>query len=196
MKGIERKGISDIPEPAGELGAMKDKPLFVIQKHDASNLHYDFRMEVNGVLRSWVLPKGPSIKPGERRLAIPVEDHPIGYADFEGRIPEGQYGAGTVIVWDRGTYSSLKEHPDVATALEEGHLDIWLEGEKLKGGFALIRTGSGEKPRWLLVKMRDEEASATWDPLSSKPRSVLSGKTIEEMRDVSGDDHVPGTMDC
>ena len=152
----------------------------MIQKHDASSLHYDFRLEAGGVLKSWAVPKGPSTDPREKRLAMPTEDHPLGYADFEGVIPEGEYGAGTVIVWDRGSYRNLGDKP-VEEGLERGHATVWLEGEKLRGGYALTRIGKGEHERWLLVKMDDEGADRRRNPVSSQPESVLSGKTVDEV---------------
>jgi DNA ligase D-like protein (predicted 3'-phosphoesterase) len=172
-------------EPSGtQKSRQGGKPIFVIQKHDASRLHYDFRLEVDGVLKSWAVPKGPSTDPREKRLAVPTEDHPFDYADFEGVITKGEYGAGTVLVWDRGTYRNLKQQDGdpvpMATTIEDGHVEIWLEGDKLKGGYALVRTrGKGE--RWLLIKMKDDEADARRNPVSTQPNSVLSGKTLQEI---------------
>ncbi|MEA2317391.1 MAG: hypothetical protein QOD44_1580 [Solirubrobacteraceae bacterium] len=157
------------------------EPRFVIQKHDASSLHYDLRLEVDGTLRSWAVPKGPSTDPRERRLAVEVEDHPLSYGDFEGVIGDGAYGAGTVIVWDAGTYRNLDEDRPMAEALEAGHAKVWLEGEKLRGGWTLHRTRAGRKPQWLLIKRRDEGADARRNPQSTQPRSVRTGMTIEEM---------------
>lgn len=159
------------------------RPIFVIQKHDASNLHYDFRIEVNGTLKSWAVPKGPSTDPSEKRLAIPTEDHPLDYADFEGTIPDDQYGGGTVMVWDRGYYKNLKEDDSesVAQQLNDGHLNIWLEGEKIVGGYALIRTDSGNDERWLLVKMDDDKADARRNPVSTETDSVKSGRSLKEI---------------
>ncbi|MEX0934879.1 MAG: DNA polymerase ligase N-terminal domain-containing protein [Candidatus Paceibacterota bacterium] len=155
--------------------------IFVIQKHDASRLHYDFRLEIGDVLVSWAVPKGPSTNPAEKRLAVMTEDHPISYADFEGVIPEGQYGGGSVIVWDRGTYRSIKEK-DMEEQLRDGHIEVWLEGEKLQGGYALINSKLGGKEKnWLLVKMNDEKADRRRNPVSTEPNSVLSGKTVEEI---------------
>src|SRR5688500_16525233 len=153
--------------------------IFVVQKHDATSLHYDFRLEVDGVLKSWAVPKGPSTDPRDRRLAMQVEDHGLDYADFEGVIGPG-YGAGAVIVWDTGTYKNLSEEP-MADALRQGTARVWLHGEKLRGGYTLRRTSGGAKPKWLLIKRRDEEADARRNPVSSEPRSVLSGRTIEEV---------------
>jgi DNA ligase D-like protein (predicted 3'-phosphoesterase) len=156
-------------------------PIFVIQKHAARSLHYDFRLEVDGVLRSWAVPKGPSTDPRDKRLAMEVEDHALEYGDFEGIIEEGSYGAGPVIVWDRGTYENLLEDRSMAEALEQGHARVRLHGKKLRGGYTLRRTSSEEKPKWLLMKRRDEEAAAGRDPVRDEPQSVLSGRTIEEV---------------
>jgi DNA ligase D-like protein (predicted 3'-phosphoesterase) len=175
------------PEPgvrAGD-GARKTRrrrsePRFVIQKHDASTLHYDFRLEVDGTLRSWAVPKGPSTDPREKRLAVEVEDHPLEYGDFEGVIGEG-YGSGAVIVWDAGTYRNLDEERSMAEALDDGHAKVWLEGEKLRGGWTLHRTNAGAKPQWLLIKRRDEGADARRNPQSTQPESVKTGRTVEEV---------------
>jgi DNA ligase D-like protein (predicted 3'-phosphoesterase) len=186
-------------EPAGdevEFDWTDERPIFVIQQHDASTMHWDFRIEVDGVLKSWAVPKGPSTDPSEKRLAQPTEDHPLAYADFEGTIPEDEYGGGAVIVWDRGPYRNLKEDeadedeeevPSVAEQVEDGHVTIWLEGEKLTGGYALIKTGSGDDTRWLLIKMRDDEADARRNPTSTEPESVRSGRTVEEVAEEAED---------
>src|SRR3954449_10173478 len=158
----------------------RGEPRFVIQKHDASTLHYDFRLEVDGTLRSWAVPKGPSTDPREKRLAVEVEDHPLDYADFEGVIGDG-YGSGAVIVWDAGTYRNLDEDRSMAEALEAGHARVWLEGHKLRGGWSLVRTGRSAKPQWLLIKRRDEGADARRRPQSTQPESVKSGRTIEQV---------------
>ena len=154
---------------------------FVIQKHAATTLHYDFRLEVDGVLRSWAVPKGPSTDPRERRLAVEVEDHSLAYGDFEGVIGESSYGAGAVIVWDAGTYRNLDENRSMAETLDAGHARFWLDGEKLRGGWTLHRTGAGSKPQWLLIKRRDAGADARRNPQSTQPESVLSGRTIEQV---------------
>ncbi len=173
------------PEPAGGGGGPSAAPIFVIQKHDASHLHYDFRLEVDGVLKSWAIPKGPSTDPQEKRLAVPTEDHPLEYADFEGVIPPGEYGAGTVLVWDTGKFRNLTEKKGVAiplpAALAHGHLKVWLEGRKLKGGYALTRFKTGKDEAWLLVKADDGEADTSADLLTNRPESVLSGRTLEEI---------------
>jgi DNA ligase D-like protein (predicted 3'-phosphoesterase) len=157
---------------------------FVIQKHDASTLHYDFRLEVDGVLKSWAIPKGPSTDPREKRLAVQVEDHGLDYFDFEGVLGEG-YGAGTVLVWDMGTYRNLDDERSMAEALEAGHVKVWLEGEKLVGGWTLQRTRGGDKPQWLIIKRRDEQADARRNPESTQPESVKTGRTIEQVAERS-----------
>ncbi len=156
-----------------------DYPTFVIQKHRARNLHYDFRLEMNGVLKSWAVPKGPSTDPADKRLAMETGDHAMEHADFEGVIPEGEYGAGAVIVWDRGTYRNLKEGISMEASHAEGKMEFWLDGVKLKGGYGLIRTGSN---KWLLRKMKDNEADPHRNPIVERPESVLSGRTLEEMQ--------------
>lgn len=169
------------PEPLGEVSEKSGDPIFVVQKHDASNLHYDLRVESKGVLKSWAVPKGPSMDPSVKRLAVPTEDHPMAYADFEGVIPEGHYGAGTVIIWDRGNYENLKEDSSFGDNLKEGHATIKLHGEKLMGGFALIRTGGRSKPRWLFFKMKDEDAKPGSDIVEEKPNSVKTGRSLDEV---------------
>lgn len=175
-------------EPSGEKGKPGERPVFVIQKHDASHLHYDFRLEIGGALKSWAVPKGPSTDPREKRLAVQTEDHPLDYADFEGTIPQGEYGGGTVLVWDAGWYRNLKVDDDgkeqtaMADAHADGHLSFWLEGQKLRGGYALtrFRTERG-KAQWLLVKMDDETADARRNPVSTQPESVISARTLEQI---------------
>ena len=181
----ERRDFSRTREPEGGKRQAGDQPIFVIQKHDASSLHYDFRLEIDGVLKSWAVPKGPSTDPREKRLATPTEDHPLEYADFEGVIPEGQYGAGTVLVWDTGAYDNITTRDDqpvpASDALANGHLLVRLHGEKLKGGYVLQRMGQGESAGWLLIKIRDDEADARRKPTSTAPKSVLSGRTIAQV---------------
>ncbi len=184
----DKRNFDRTPEPkaSADLGkSSSERPIFVIQEHDASTHHFDFRLEIDGALKSWAVPKGVSTDPREKRLAIPTEDHPLDYADFEGIIPEGEYGAGRVIVWDRGGYENITEKDgDIQPALEalaDGHLLVRLHGQKAQGGYALQRTGEDENPRWLLVKMDDEEADARRNPTSTEPKSVLSDKTIEEI---------------
>jgi len=179
-----KRDFARTPEPSGEALPRGEAPMFVIQKHAASTLHYDFRLEADGVLVSWAVPKGPSLNPSDKRLAVPTEDHPMEYVDFEGNIPQGEYGGGTVIVWDTGTYRLLPREGETdtfAAAYERGRIAVWLEGRKLVGGFALIRTGKGEKARWLLIKMDDESADPGRDPVRDEPQSVLSGRTIEDV---------------
>jgi len=184
---MRRREFGKTNEPASGGTGAGERPIFVIQKHDARTLHYDFRLEVEGVLKSWAVPRGPSTDPRVKRLAVPTEDHPLDYADFEGTIPEAEYGGGTVLVWDTGTYRNLKEEdPDyepmsMADALASGLVAVWLEGHKLRGGYALVRTGRGEDSRWLLIKMKDEEADARRNPVSTQPESVLTGRTLEQI---------------
>ncbi|HZD65828.1 MAG TPA: DNA polymerase ligase N-terminal domain-containing protein [Acidimicrobiales bacterium] len=172
-------------EPQAGEEAGPGEARFVIQKHDASSLHYDVRLEADGVLKSWAVPKGPSTNPSDKRLAQPTEDHPLDYAAFEGVIPEGEYGAGTVIVWDTGTYRNLGDHDGrevpVAEQIEAGHVKFWLEGHKLTGGYVLQRTGRGADARWLLVKLDDEAADRRRNPVSTQPASVLSGRTNRDL---------------
>jgi bifunctional non-homologous end joining protein LigD len=169
---------------------------YVIQKHRASHLHYDFRLEWNRVLLSWAVPKGPSLDPSVKRLAMQVEDHPLEYADFEGVIPSGEYGGGVVMVWDNGAW--LPEVPDVDQALNKGELKFSLEGRKLKGSWVLVRTrgfGRGDRPSWLLIKHRDALASKRNITLDA-PRSVISNRTLAEIaRDGGGDSERAATGD-
>ncbi len=179
------------PEPSGEEKppGKRIKPrrlAYVIQKHRATALHYDFRLEWNGVLLSWSVPKGPSLDPSVKRLAMPTEDHPLAYAKFEGIIPEGEYGGGTVMIWDRGTWTP--ELDDVDAALKKGELKLFLDGEKLHGSWVLVRTRrrGEERPAWLLIKHRDQYAS-TKDITEEEPRSVVSGRLLFEIaRDEGG----------
>lgn len=177
-------------EPRGDRAARRvEAPRFVVQEHGARRHHYDLRIEDDGVLRSWAVPKGPSTDPGEKRLAVLTEDHPLDYADFEGRIPAGEYGAGAVIVWDTGVYANLttdrsgREVP-VSEGLERGHVSVWLLGHKLRGGYALTRFRGPDN--WLLVKMDDAEADPERDPVSTEPASVLSGRTLAEVASGAG----------
>jgi DNA ligase D-like protein (predicted 3'-phosphoesterase) len=154
-------------------------PEFVVQLHQATTLHYDFRLEVDGVLRSWAIPKGPSLDPAVKRLAVEVDDHSRSWGRFEGRIGGG-YGKGAVIVWDRGTYEHAGEGT-MADALEAGHAKFRLAGEKLRGGFVLQRTRDGAKPQWLLLKLDDADARRGGDLTATAPQSVVSGRSIEEL---------------
>lgn len=165
----------------------KEKRIFVIQKHDASSLHYDFRLLVDGVLKSWAVPKGPSTDPKEKRLAIPTEDHPLEYADFEGTIPQDQYGGGTVMVWDAGTYENEKKDAkgkeiSIQEQLEEGRCTFILHGKKLRGGYSLIKFGKGKDENWMLRKVDDEEADARRNPVNTETKSVLTGRTMTQIR--------------
>lgn len=170
------------PEPVGRhRGGHSGDARFVVQRHDASSLHFDFRLAVDGVLASWSVPKGPSLDPRDKRLAIRTEDHPLEYADFEGTIPHGEYGGGTVIVWDTGTYR-LGEGRSGARDLDEGKLTFELHGEKLTGGFTLVRTDyGGKQEQWLLMKRDDEAADRRRKPARTQLHSVLSDRTNEEL---------------
>jgi bifunctional non-homologous end joining protein LigD len=177
------------PEPRGSEHHKRAPELsFVVQKHRASHLHYDFRLEWNGVLLSWAIPKGPSLDPSVKRLAMAVEDHPLDYGGFEGIIPEGEYGGGTVMVWDRGTWQS--EDPDVDSCLKKGELKFVLHGSKLKGSWVLVRTKGFQKSSrsaWLLIKHKDRYASLQ-DITSSKARSVLSRRSMAGIAAAYGGD--------
>jgi len=169
------------PEPAGGKTRRRARRLvYVIQKHRASRLHYDFRLDWKGVLLSWAVPKGPSLDPSVKRLAMRVEDHPLEYATFEGVIPAGEYGGGTVMVWDRGTWTP--EVADVDAGLAKGELKFTLHGQKLGGSWVLVRTRSapGGGPGWLLIKHRDAAAS-TDDVTMAEPRSAVSGRLLAEI---------------
>ncbi len=170
------------PEPAGgkRSGRRARAPGFVVQKHRATRLHYDFRLEWKGVLLSWAVPRGPSPDPSIKRLAVQVEDHPLEYATFEGIIPRGEYGGGTVMVWDRGTWTP--EVADVDAALARGELKFTLRGAKLRGSWVLVRTRQREagKPQWLLIKHRDAFAS-TGDIATTQPRSVVTKRLLAEI---------------
>lgn len=183
---MEKREPDETPEHVSldKQKANGNDPIFVVQKHDATNLHYDFRLEIGEALKSWVIPKGPSTDPSKKRLAVPVEDHPLEYAEFEGVIPEDQYGAGTVMIWDRGTYRNLKKSENrelpVEKSYDKGQIEIFLEGEKISGGYALFKTNSKDE-NWLLVKMDDEYADARRNPVSTENRSVKSGRTLQEI---------------
>jgi bifunctional non-homologous end joining protein LigD len=178
------------PEPSGDLAALPGpdgQRVFVVQRHRATRRHYDFRLEVDGVLASWAVPKGPTLDPEVRRLAIHVEDHPMEYLHFEGVIPSGEYGGGDVIVWDTGAWDSHDD--DVPAAIRAGTLHVNLHGQKLRGQFMLVRTArqEGDKEQWLLFHKHDEHVVAGWDA-EDHPRSVLSGRTNEEVK--ADPDHV------
>lgn len=183
----KKRRFGETPEPSGRHRRTDRKaPMFVVQKHDATSLHYDFRLEIDGTLASWAVPRGPSLNPAEKRLAIITEEHPLEYADFEGVIPEGHYGAGAIMVWDRGTYD-LFDEPSAAEQLARGEIKVVLHGRKLQGGFVLVHSGgrsnspSGAK-RWLLIKHRDEHSDTSWDVESAGlDHSVLTGRTLQEI---------------
>ena len=171
-------------EPAGKVPKPRGKTLhFVIQKHAASHLHYDFRLELDGVMKSWAVPKGPSLDPTVRRLAMEVEDHPISYNTFEGTIPQGEYGGGTVMLWDRGTYEA--EDGGGAEALrrgyEKGELRFQMHGERLRGGFVLARLRRPGRPQWLLIKLRDEHANDDRDITAEETTSVVTKRSMDQI---------------
>jgi len=189
----EKRDFRRTPEPRGSRRRRQGtkRPIFVIQQHAARSLHFDFRLEADGVLKSWAGPKGPSTDPSDKRLAMPTEDHPIEYAEFEGLIPRGEYGAGPVIVWDHGTYENVtvdregREIP-VPEAIDEGELKVRLHGEKLNGNYVLVRTGGGDRERWLLIKERGEGADARRNPARTQPESVISGRTLKQVEAEEG----------
>jgi bifunctional non-homologous end joining protein LigD len=180
-----KRDFARTPEPRGAVPPKRSGSLFVIQKHDATRLHYDFRLEIDGVLKSWAIPRGPSLDPADKRLAMRTEDHPVEYGSFEGTIPEGEYGGGPVLLWDRGTWTPVG---DPAAGLRSGELKFILEGEKLHGGWALIRIrGRTKRDRegrtWLLVKERDRYAKRVGASsiTDTRPESVVSGRLLEEI---------------
>src|SRR3954465_3380561 len=194
-----KRDFKKTPEPAGQVGPTKPPKKgrrFVVQRHRATRLHYDFRLEIDGVLMSWAVPKGPSLNPSDRRMAVHVEDHPLSYFDFEGVIPKGEAGGGDVIIWDGGTFEP-EETDDPGKAVKKGELKFRLNGEKLKGRFTIVKTryGSGsrssggwgsrrwggcghgsEKENWLLIHKKDGDADTDWD-VDAYPRSVKTGRT-------------------
>ncbi|SKB46650.1 DNA ligase D [Daejeonella lutea] len=189
-KYVKKRDFTKTSEPKAGKSKDKEKLRFVIQKHDASRLHYDFRLEMEGVLKSWAVPKGPSTDPKTKRLAMMVEDHPYDYRLFEGIIPQGEYGGGTVIVWDEGTYEPIEEikgkkaqEKHLLKQLKEGSLKIKLKGKKVEGEYALVKTNGMGENGWLLIKHKDDFASPT--DITKKDKSVLSGKTIESMEKTS-----------
>ncbi len=188
----EKRDFRRTPEPSGERKSSSDELIFVIHKHDATQRDYDYRLEVEGVLKSWAVPNGISTDPRERRMAVPTEDHPLEYADFEGVIPKDEYGGGTVMVWDTGTYRNLRAEKEgkqmsMKEALADGKAEVWLEGHKIQGGYALIRSNFRGKENWLLVKMDDEKADARRNPVSTEPDSVLSGRSLEQIAEEEGE---------
>ena len=187
----KKRKFSETPEPEGKEKSSSKGLWFVIQKHDASHLHYDLRLEMKGVLKSWAVPKGPSLNPNDKRLAMMVEDHPYDYRNFEGVIPEGNYGGGTVIVWDEGTYEPMngeglekkEQEKLLLKQLYAGDLKLLIQGKKIKGTYALFRLKKEEKS-WLLVKKADEFASE--DEVIRQNKSVKSGKTLAQVAKQSG----------
>ena len=182
-----KRDFTKTAEPAGGPSRKKSARAlrFVVQKHAASRLHFDFRLELDGVMKSWAVPKGPSYDPAVRRLAMEVEDHPIEYNTFEGTIPKGQYGGGTVMVWDRGTYEA--EDGGGASSLRDGYergdLKIVLHGKRLIGGWVLVRMrrDDSDRAQWLLIKHRDETADSSYDVVAEENTSAASGRTMEEI---------------
>src|SRR6478672_9795620 len=171
-------------EPAGKVPKPRSKALhFVIQKHAASHLHYDFRLELDGVMKSWAVPKGPSLDPSVRRLAMEVEDHPISYNTFEGTIPAGEYGGGTVMLWDRGTYEAEDGGgvESLRRGYEKGDLKIVMHGQRLRGGWVLVRMNRPGRPQWLLIKHRDDTADDSYDVTEEETTSVTTDRTMDEI---------------
>jgi bifunctional non-homologous end joining protein LigD len=179
----KKRTFTRTPEPGPKKKSTRTGRIFVIQKHRASRLHYDFRLEDEGVLKSWAIPKGPSIDPKVKRLAMEVEDHPVDYAKFEGVIPEGEYGGGTVMVWDYGTFEP--EVDNVAAAIRKGELKFSLNGQKLKGSWVLVRTRGRQ---WLLIKHRDEYSAEGLDVAEVAPASILTRRTLAEIAEDEGGD--------
>ncbi len=176
-----KRDFTQTPEPRGAKQPRGRALRFVVQKHKASRLHYDFRLEADGVLKSWAVPKGPTLNPADRRLAMQVEDHPLDYRDFEGVIPPGNYGAGQVIVWDRGTYR-LAEGQNPSAEIHKGKIKFILRGRKLTGMFTLVRMRprDGSENAWLLIKDKDTGADPRWDP-ERHDESVKSGRTLDDL---------------
>jgi DNA ligase D-like protein (predicted 3'-phosphoesterase) len=184
-KYLAKRDFSITPEPAGGKAGDGSGPRFVVQMHAASRLHYDFRLEVEGAMVSWAVPKGPSYDPSVKRLAVRTEDHPMDYTGFEGWIPKGQYGGGAVVVWDAGIFHNVTGDRSgnvrpMAEGLRRGHIKVWLEGEKLLGAWALTRTDD-DKDEWLMVKVADAAADPDVDPVTDAPESILSGRTVADI---------------
>ncbi|MFC7348047.1 DNA polymerase ligase N-terminal domain-containing protein [Chryseobacterium zhengzhouense] len=184
----EKRKFDETSEPKGKSKKSKDKLIFVIQRHAASRLHYDFRLEMDGVLKSWAVPKGPSLDPKDKRLAMMVEDHPYDYKDFEGNIPEGNYGAGQVEIWDSGTYepldnnSKLSDEKELLKELHAGSLKFILHGKKLKGEFALVKMKNTEENSWLLIKHKDDFAESNYDAEENTAKNSQVTKFLEEKK--------------
>ncbi|WBX99081.1 DNA polymerase ligase N-terminal domain-containing protein [Chryseobacterium gambrini] len=184
----EKRKFDETSEPKGKTKKSKDQLIFVIQRHAASRLHYDFRLEMDGVLKSWAVPKGPSLDPKDKRLAMMVEDHPYDYKDFEGNIPEGNYGAGQVEIWDSGTYepldnnSKLSDEKELLNELKAGSLKFILHGKKLKGEFALVKIKNTEENSWLLIKHKDDFAESDYDAEENTAKNSQVTKFLEEKK--------------
>lgn len=182
-KYTKRRNVKRSKEPKGQVANSRGSPAFVVQQHAARAMHYDLRLEVDGVMKSWAIPKGPSLNPRNRRLAVLTDDHPLSYRNFEGIIPEGEYGAGKVIVWDRGKYINIKTDKQgkpmtMTGAFRKGTIEVFLRGKKLRGAFALLRMRG---KNWLLIKMKDEHTDLRKNITKSEPRSVKSGRKINEL---------------
>lgn len=193
-----KRDFSKTAEPAGsKVVASKHTLAYVIQKHAASRLHFDLRLELDGVMKSWAVPKGPSLDPAVKRLAMQVEDHPIEYNSFEGTIPAGEYGGGTVMLWDRGTYTWWQKDPDPVERLREGYakgdFKFELRGKRLQGSWVLVRIRRGDpnKPQWLLIKHRDEFAQPGSEIVTEVETSVATGRTMEAI--ATGKSRIRGT---
>ncbi len=183
-----KRKFDETTEPKGTTKKSEDQLIFVVQRHAASRLHYDFRLEMEGVLKSWAVPKGPSLNPDDKRLAMMVEDHPYDYKDFEGNIPEGNYGAGQVEVWDSGTYeplddtSKLSDEKELLKELKDGSLKFVLHGKKLKGEFALVKMKNAENNAWLLIKHKDKFAKEAYDAEENVAKNSQVSKFLEEKK--------------
>ncbi|WP_143885152.1 DNA polymerase ligase N-terminal domain-containing protein [Chryseobacterium binzhouense] len=183
-----KRKFDETTEPKGTTKKSDDKLIFVVQRHAASRLHYDFRLEMEGVLKSWAVPKGPSLNPDDKRLAMMVEDHPYDYKDFEGNIPDGNYGAGQVEVWDSGTYEALDEtsklsnEKELLKELKDGSLKFILHGKKLKGEFALVKMKNAENNAWLLIKHKDKFAEEEYDAEENVSKNSQVSKFLEEKK--------------
>src|SRR5437773_9257762 len=181
------------PEPSGKDAQATFESTFVVQKHAARRLHYDFRLAINGTLKSWAVPKGPSLSSSDKRLAVQTEDHPLEYGGFEGKIPEGNYGAGTVMVWDRGTFAA-EGNLDAAQQLQRGEIKFSLNGEKLRGSFVLVKLRNSEKGNeWLFIKHKDAAEDSAWN-VDEHDGSVLTGRTLEEIKEESPPKRKPSPM--
>jgi DNA ligase D-like protein (predicted 3'-phosphoesterase) len=182
----KKRRFNKTKEPIGKIQKRAKKDFFVIQKHAAKNLHFDLRLEIDGTLKSWAVPKGPSLSTREKRLAILMEDHPLEYGNFEGVVPKGEYGAGVVMLWDRGKYQNIKKDDlgeliPMKKCFKLGSIEIWLKGKKIKGGFALIHF---REKNWLLIKMKDEMANTRKNLAKTANKSVKSDLTMQEIKNL------------